>query len=64
MISDQPDVDDLAGVSFYTDTPETTRVVLETEGGGRRALDVAINPADGSSRRSISVIGETHRNRR
>jgi hypothetical protein len=64
VISDQPDIDDLDGVTFYTDTPETTRVVLETEGGGRRPLDVAINPADGHSRRSISVIGPTHRNGR
>jgi hypothetical protein len=64
VISGQPDVDDLAGVTFYTDTPETARVVLETEGSGRRALDVVVNPPDGHSRRSISVIGPTHRNGR
>ncbi|MGH3260969.1 MAG: hypothetical protein ACRDNS_03130, partial [Trebonia sp.] len=57
VISDRPQADDLAGLTFYTDTPETTRVILATDGGERRTLAVTVNPADWRSRRSVSVLG-------
>lgn len=57
VITNQTDADDLIGITFYTNTPATTSVVLETEHARRRPLTVTVNPVDGTGRPSVSVAG-------
>jgi hypothetical protein len=50
---------DLADLTFYCERPEATRVYLETQHGLDQIDAVRANPADATSRRSLTLLPRT-----
>jgi hypothetical protein len=52
-------LDDLADLTFYCERPEATRIYLKVSAGLEPVDDVRVNPADVTSRRSVTVLPQS-----
>jgi hypothetical protein len=48
--------DELVGLTFWCDSPETTRIYVETAHGRELVTTVRANPADETGRRSLTIV--------